>query len=895
MIRNEYLRFMQTLSTDGAPGNVCKLANVVLNHLDEITPLGTAHGKRSQKVVELAQRDYKTANSECTAGIEDSEPNANGITRLKSLTVGPFRGFAKPENFDLDSHIVLIYGPNGSGKSSFCEALEYGLLGSVEEAESRRFRETCDYLKNAYIDQFEPPVIGANFADDEPAIITANEVQFRFCFVEKNRIDSFSRIAAHLPARQTALISTLFGLDSFNDYVSGFSAEIDDKYIDVIGSNATKLAIKQVALEGDRQTVEANTQALTQLAIEEQTLADKYQKGMPFADFVLALGKVGQPGEMQEIETELQQAAPALSGLKHVDLLQAKVDVEKAITDLKAKETELAGYSKELSYKQLYQAVIALTTVSQESCPACKTPLGQTTENPFQAAEAGLAKLEYLSTLEQQRDELKTTQHEAIKSVYESLKKSCQLIGDEKQPNPLRGHFVSNESLIDVAWWQMFAQLDEQNQSAWMKLEQQVKQLEAADVVASQLQAARQKKADRLKELRQLYEQVIQLQTRRETLEAGITRANTAIAKFDEDHKALIEAVEQEKAVVAQNKAISIAYKQLVERLNSYKDTLPSKLVANLGELVVQFYNAFNRGDAPNDLLADLKLPTSSGERIQISFSSAPEAYFDALHVLSEGHIRCVGLAILLAKNLKEDCPILIFDDPVNAIDDDHREAIRRTLFEDDYFQGKQIILTCQGEEFFKDIQNLLGAERTKVSRRLTFLPQLGAKHIRIDFQSTPRNYLLSAQEHFGKLEIRNALEKARQALEALTKGKIWRYVSKHGDGNLSIKLRAANSPIELRNLTEQLKDKLSHREFTHTGRDAVLNPINKLLGISGDSREWRYLNKGTHEEADRAEFDRSTVKSIIDSLADLDSVLSLGHQTTSSTLQTGQSRLQVN
>ena len=229
----------------------------------------------------------------------------------------------------------------------------------------------------------------------------------------------------------------------------------------------------------------------------------------------------------------------------------------------------------------------------------------------------------------------------------------------------------------------------------------------------------------------------------------------------------------------------------------------------------------------------------------------------------------------MLAKNLKENCPILIFDDPVNAIDDDHREAIRRTLFEDDYFQGRQIILTCQGEEFFKDIQNLLGAERTKISRRLTFLPQLGEKHIRIDFQSTPRNYLLAAQDHLDKLETRNALEKARQALEALTKGKIWRYVSKHGDGNLSIKLHAANSPIELRNLTEQLKTKLSQQEFTHVAKDSILNPITTLLGISGDSREWRYLNKGIHEEADRAEFDRGTVKSIVDSLADLDSALS--------------------
>ncbi len=249
MIRNEYIRFMQTLDREGVPDSSRKIANIIFDHLDEITPLGTGHGRRIQKIVELAQDEYKTANCKCTAEIEDAQTVVSGITGLKSLTVGPFRGFAKPEKFDLDSQIVLIYGPNGSGKSSFCEALEYGLLGSVEEAESKRFRETQDYLKNAYIKGFESPVIEAKFAEAEPDIVTANEAQFRFCFVEKNRIDNFSHIAAHSPARQTALISTLFGLDSFNEFVCGFSDEIDDKYIDRVGEKAKELGIKKLALE----------------------------------------------------------------------------------------------------------------------------------------------------------------------------------------------------------------------------------------------------------------------------------------------------------------------------------------------------------------------------------------------------------------------------------------------------------------------------------------------------------------------------------------------------------------------------------------------------------------------------------------------------------------------
>ena len=248
--------------------------------------------------------------------------------------------------------------------------------------------------------------------------------------------------------------------------------------------------------------------------------------------------------------------------------------------------------------------------------------------------------------------------------------------------------------------------------------------------------------------------------------------------------------------------------------------------------------------------------------------------FFDALHVLSEGHIRCMGLSILLAKNLKEECPILIFDDPVNAIDDEHRESIRRTLFEDHYFSNKQLVLTCHGEEFFKDIHNLLPAQKSSQSKTFVFLPCIDEPHINVDFNCTPRNYIDAARQHLEKGEVRDALSKARKALESLTKGRVWRYVHKFGDGNLSIKLRSAQSPMELRNLTEQLKKQISKGAFIDQHKSAVLEPISTLLGFDGNSREWRYLNKGTHDEQDRPEFDRHAVSKMITALEALDIVV---------------------
>ena len=44
-----------------------------------------------------------------------------------------------------------------------------------------------------------------------------------------------------------------------------------------------------------------------------------------------------------------------------------------------------------------------------------------------------------------------------------------------------------------------------------------------------------------------------------------------------------------------------------------------------------------------------------------------PGVRVDALRILSEGHIRCLGLAILLAKAKSIQSPLVVFDDAINA------------------------------------------------------------------------------------------------------------------------------------------------------------------------------------------------------------------------------------
>src|SRR5690625_7527444 len=97
--------------------------------------------------------------------------------------------------------------------------MKHGYLGAVEEAQSKRFANQPNYLKNVHVNRFVDPVIKGVISKDEEALVIPHDTLYRFCFVEKNRVDSFSIIAAHAPANQAELISSLFCLLNVHEFI----------------------------------------------------------------------------------------------------------------------------------------------------------------------------------------------------------------------------------------------------------------------------------------------------------------------------------------------------------------------------------------------------------------------------------------------------------------------------------------------------------------------------------------------------------------------------------------------------------------------------------------------------------------------------------------------------
>lgn len=233
--------------------------------------------------------------------------------------------------------------------------------------------------------------------------------------------------------------------------------------------------------------------------------------------------------------------------------------------------------------------------------------------------------------------------------------------------------------------------------------------------------------------------------------------------------------------------------------------------------------------DLDTDKLSALHLPVTGEGRIELSFRGTPAARVDALQILSEGHVRCLGLSILLAKCLSIRAPVIVFDDAINAIDHEHRQGIRETIFESDRFTGTQIIVTCHSNELIKDIPNHVAPEHWAA---YAFRHHSGNYHPRVLGNAMTQSYLLNARAAVERGDDRAALGASRQALEMLS-SKVWGWLGRCDQGMLTLKIAGSGAEPALRNLCEGIRAKLRGTpNFEHADKAPIIQALDHILGI---------------------------------------------------------------
>lgn len=835
------------------------VVNVILDSFDELQDAGgVAGGKRVTKFAQLVNEKKGICDATLHELLVFNASSEKRIKRINTLEVESFRGFATSRKFELGKQYVLLYGPNGSGKTSFSEALEYGLLGSIEEADADNIK-LATYIKNTSTKKGIPPVIYCLFEDGSEGVATAAYETYRFSFVEKNRIADFSHISGLTAKSQSERIAALFGLSEFTTFVQGFTKGIDDKYLP--GSSITEKNFKeQQAVRNAKQAELAELQEdlnnLSEMAQQEIIELAKKDSSIKTIQQALNYYDDAKTGLLTiKLQDKDKSTIKVVDYQRYNEIKSCCKEIQKCIDTIIAKRENLANKALEVNYKQLFEIISNLDETNE--CPACGTPISAVVRNPYLHAKSKLREYKEI-------DEIKQIIHgnaceckkliDELASLVEKNMDLVEVLGVKfENLNKVAGTDV--EKVEDaVKQWQVFSR------NVISLLDEEVaKKLSEYNDIAKKKNDAYMKE---IEEIRGKEKALVQLSTKLSEKEKLVKEGKSFIEEFDKNSENTLLKIKIEKAQADFNLKIAEAYKKVIDNLDVYVENLPTSIAKDLEEKIVDYYNTINIGDADFEMLSDISLPTGSSNKLILVFKDGSTS--DALQVLSEGHVKILGLSMLLAKAVKDSANFIIFDDIVNAIDDEHRNGVANLLMTHDDFRDVQIILSTHGDQFITKLKDRLGATKAdRDSVTYKFLPadSLQERGVLVEY-SDARTPIEAAKNKYQNNELKDAATKSRQAMESISYN-LWNKLSRAANGQIRIALRSPKAQPDLYAIVEALINK--------TKKISGMEQITENLEAIKKQDNWRVLNKGTHFEDEQPEFDRVDVKNVLEILDQLD------------------------
>lgn len=864
-VKREFFLWINTLDRSLLSEVDRKLINLFITNFEMLFPLGTAKGARAKAIGQLITKNHEILLSDFPDLHSDCPGEIVGCDRIARLEIGPFRGFTTSESFVFDKKYTFIYGPNGSGKSSFCEGLEYALLGSIEEAGSKRI-PLHEYVQNAQKSCSIPPKAYTLDSNNQMVEIPKNPVAYRFAFIEKNRIDAFARITAATQGAQKDRIATLFGLDAFSDWVDGFTDDFDSRYISLENQKEKEFNKQYQLNETSKSRIEQLEKELSVVALSAGALIKELANDEVVTFEGLGKFLVGEDG-ISGIINDLQQKRTAQipEDLKTdaVDaFLKSLPVIRNSLEELAGNIIKIGALSTDVNFEKLYSAITSIAEDSgadQSVCPACKTPIGHVFVNPFENAITELERLKSLTELQKNISDLGRSLEKDVRSANDNIKQ-INVLGQNVSYQGPKIPEISEFEYTDIKALETWKPQLERDLDGIEAFSQGLKVI-GTDVVShnSSLQEKREAKNavdEQLKKCQAFKSRYDEIVIKQKSLQDEKERLQKEIDTFQSVHKTALKEIEEEKQKIEINQKYVESYRKLIGALKSYRDQLPSKLAVGLSEMVQGYYNTINGHDPDFEMIDGLSLPTAPGQGIIICFQG-DSCKHNALQILSEGHIRVLGLSILLAKAVKEDLGFLVFDDVVNAIDDDHRDGIAQLLLKHPDLKDRQHIVTCHGQMFINKLEHKLGASLAgKEVKAYRFFPADTSEErcVRVCIGDS-NHYLLKAKESLDKNELKDAATHCRQALESISQ-LLWNKLAKTLRADLTVKMRSPSSNPDLSTVVD--------------GLIKLIKPIDGLkdlrqeLQVLKEKYPWSLLNKGTHEQSDLPEFERKDISDLL-------------------------------
>jgi DNA sulfur modification protein DndD len=606
-----------------------------------------------------------------------SQNNDVSSEKIDSIILKNFKWFkhSSQENWNtgliipFNNRLNIIFWSNGTGKTSISEAIEYSLTNNIKESSKRWFSKVEDYLWNF----------------DHPQILLQNNVQIqqsnyfdRYIF-EKNRIDDFWRLKSLWKIDRNTLLSTLFWLDQLQFFVNKLPINIDAKINETILSNQiwnNQMREKEKEINLKDESLLQKMEQLEHLKIE--VWKNNIQE---LTWYKKTLGE-----ERTELESWWKK-------IKFIDIESLKKVNNYALTlfEISNLEQEILAKTPKINDTiiKLYQYIKDNDFDDLSHCPVCKTPVNLTNQNPFTYPKHQLEEISDYTEL-QKKLEIKKNDIAITDKIFLEIHNMLWLIRDESKKN-------KNE-LIE-AFNQIYTHTEAN------LIHYYTTKIEEINDIYQQITEFNNKLStyhERIKPRIETINNIIDKITLAIGLDEEINQIKVLKSSLDDEIEILKSNVDIENSNNLKLREFGPKYREFYNKLVSFKNWIFQSELDNIVNDVKKYYNILNSHDEIDQLIDNIDFSPEDGS-IQISFCHRNENY-NILNILSEGHLKCFGLAILFARAKKHNPKFLLFDDVINAIDTDHRWNIVNLISHND-FSDVQFIITTH-DRFFDDLLN---------------------------------------------------------------------------------------------------------------------------------------------------------------------------------------------
>jgi recombinational DNA repair ATPase RecF len=537
--------------------------------------------------------------------------------------------------------LCLLYGENGTGKSSFCDAIEWGLTGSLVESENRKINDKallinkfCPAQKTPFVEiSYTEKNIPKKFRRDAKGKKTTFdfEDEAQACLIESSRIEHF---VIDTKSSKWERFSALFGFENLIDFENKLTR---------LRNHAIKKhdEIREMFKKDENELKNLSADVVEQEKIFYTEFKGNWQDSI----------KDHEDSDQNKRYIDLKNIATKIT--KYVDASN-KLIIKN--NNIKKIDIELDGESQK-STSKISKIIEASSNYFEtiedlEICPVCGNAI------QFNETYARVKELkESLANVISAGEDLGILKKESefIQLELSQLKQEIEDLFEK-----IYGEKIDK----DLSEEKFIAFLESRRKT----IESEKERLDKINFLSKRIMNYQDKKRILLKKGSALEE------LRRDLLISE--KISDDISSFGEQY------------------------------LKKYSEVIKNELESICDAEITTIYNNINKCD--EEIVEKFIIePNIDKREIDFSIYMKGTSYkCPALDVLSTGHIRCLGFALLIAriKVKVKNLGFLIIDDPIYSIDHEHRYNLIQYLKE--LGNTYQLIITSSDRLFSDLIRN---------------------------------------------------------------------------------------------------------------------------------------------------------------------------------------------